>query len=121
MYQLKNKSIAYDPRLLRINIDSLLLYLIKEHSASYGYSLIKDLEQRSQGFFRFKEGTVYPALRKLENEGLIKSEWRLSPKGKERRYYSITSQGIKALDTKIAMWRSFTDAMEFVFNPGGGR
>ena len=111
----------YDPNLLRVNIDSLLLYVIRTRGSSYGYDLIKDLRERSRGYFQFKEGTVYPALRKLENEGLIRSEWRRSPKGKERRYYRLTPRGGKALETKIAMWRSFANAMELVFRASGGQ
>ena len=62
---------GYDSDLLRGNTDSLLLYLINEQGQTYGYRLIKEIGQRSGGYFQFKEGTVYPALRKLENEGLI--------------------------------------------------
>src|SRR5208337_5358246 len=51
---------TYDSDLLRGNTDSLLLFLINERGQTYGYRLIKEIEERSQGYFRFKEGTVYP-------------------------------------------------------------
>jgi len=105
---------SYDSDLLRGNTDSLLLSLIREHGQIYGYRLIKEIEQRSRGYFRFKEGTVYPALRKLENDGLVRGTWRRLPNGQERRYYSITREGQQLLQKKLAMWQSFSSAMKLV-------
>ena len=68
-------------------------------------------------FSKFKEGTVYPALRKLENEGLIKGEWRRVLNRQERRYYQITARGKEALAKKMALWQSFSDAVELIFKP----
>jgi PadR family transcriptional regulator PadR len=111
---------AYDSDLLRGNTDSLLLYLINEHSQTYGYRLIKEIEERSGGYFRFKEGTVYPALRKLENDGLIVGEWKRLPNGQERRYYVMTDAGKALLQQKLAMWQSFASAMALVMKPSEG-
>ena len=110
----------YDSDLLRGNTDSLLLFLINEHGQTYGYRLIKEIEERSRGYFRFKEGTVYPALRKLENDGLVQGEWKKLPNGQERRYYSITDQGKQLLQQKLAMWASFSSAMALVMKPSEG-
>jgi len=108
---------GYDSDLLRGNTDSLLLFLINEHGQTYGYRLIKEIEERSQGYFRFKEGTVYPALRKLENDGLIKGEWQKLPNGQERRYYAMTDHGCELLQHKLDMWQSFASAMALVMKP----
>lgn len=110
----------YDSDLLRGNTDSLLLSLINEYGQAYGYKLIKEIERRSQGYFRFREGTVYPALRKLENEGLIQGEWRKFENGQERRYYTITAAGREFLAKKLEMWRSFSSAMALILKPGQG-
>lgn len=110
----------YDSDLLRGNTDSLLLFLIDSLECTYGYQLIKEIRNRSRGFFRFKEGTVYPALHKLENEGLVKGKWQVLPTGQERRYYRITEKGSEALKDRMAMWRSFTTAMNLVFKPHSG-
>ena len=67
--------------------------------------------------FRFKEGTVYPALRKLENAGLIQGQWQQMSGGQERRYYHITEKGKEVLRQKIAMWRNFTAAVDLIFAP----
>ena len=108
---------SYDSDLLRGNTDALLLALIHEHGRTYGYRLIKDIEVRSKGFFRFREGTVYPALRKLENVGLIRGEWTKLPGGQERRYYVITDGGRAHLDERLKMWRSFAVAVDLVLRP----
>jgi PadR family transcriptional regulator PadR len=109
----------YNSDLLRGNTDSLLLFLIDEQGRTYGYRLIREIEDRSQGFFHFKEGTVYPALRKLENDGLIRGEWQQLPNGQERRYYQITTRGKEVLERRMAMWQSFTSAMNHILKPAG--
>ena len=111
---------SYDSDLLRGNTDSLLLFLINEHGQTYGYRLIKEIEERSQGYFRFREGTVYPALRKLENDGLVQGEWKKLPSGQERRYYTITDHGRELLRKKLDMWQSFASAMALVMKPTEG-
>jgi PadR family transcriptional regulator PadR len=108
---------GYDSDLLRGNTDSLLLYLINERGQTYGYQLIKEIGERSRGYFQFKEGTVYPALRKLENDGLIQGEWKKLPNGQERRYYAMTDRGRELLRKKLAMWESFSSAMALVMRP----
>ena len=72
--------------LMKGSTDSLLLYLLSQQPM-YGYQIIKELERRSQGYFKFKEGTLYPALHRLERAGLILSRWQVLPSGRKRRYY----------------------------------
>jgi len=107
----------YDTELVRGNTDCLLLFLIREENRIYGYKLIKEVRKRSGGYFQFKEGTVYPALHRLENEGLIQGEWTKLSNGQERCYYSITKEGVEVLKEKIAIWRGFTAAMNLIFEP----
>ena len=111
---------SYDSDLLRGNTDALLLALINERGRTYGYRLIKEIEERSQGYFRFREGTVYPALRKLENDGLVLGEWAKLSNGQERRYYAITDKGREFLTERLRMWQSFTSAMDLVLRPAEG-
>jgi PadR family transcriptional regulator PadR len=107
----------YEVELVRGNIDCLLLFLIKEEGRTYGYQLIKEVKKRSEGYFQFKEGTVYPALHRLENEGLIQGEWARLLNGQERRYYCITEKGMEMLGERMAAWRGFTMAMNLIFKP----
>jgi len=118
---MRGKPSDYLPDLLRGNTEALLLFLVDELEYTYGYRLIKEIEKRSQGFFQFKEGTVYPALHKLENEGLIQGQWQEVPNGQERRYYRITEKGKEALRKKIAMWQNFTSAVNLIFKPASER
>lgn len=103
--------------MFRSSTDGLLLFLINEEEMSYGYQLIKEIERRSRGYLRFKEGTIYPALHKLENQGLIAGEWSELPNGQQRRCYHITEKGIKALNERIEAWEGFSNAVNLIFKP----
>ena len=85
--------------LMKGNITSLLLCLL-DRRQMYGYQIIKELEHKSQGYFRFKEGTLYPALHRLEVAGLIQGKWEILPGGRQRRYYHITDKGCLVLAEK---------------------
>ncbi len=99
--------------LLKGNTEILLLTLLREQ-AMYGYQIIKELERRSEGYFKFREGTLYPALHRLERSGVIKGEWKMLPDELGRRYYYPTDKGISALEEWTAEWHSFTTAMNKV-------
>jgi PadR family transcriptional regulator PadR len=102
--------------LIKGNIDSLLLSLIGEQPM-YGYQILKELDTRSLGYFKFKEGTLYPALHRLEKMGLITSKWELTPSGRQRRYYHITERGSGLLAEKRSQWLNFTTAMNLIIEP----
>jgi PadR family transcriptional regulator PadR len=99
--------------LLKGNIDSLLLCLISSQPM-YGYQIIKELEDRSQGYFKFKEGTLYPALHRLEKSGLIVGKWKLLPNGQQRKYYYITDKGMESLVEKRSSWNDYFNAMNLI-------
>ena len=105
----------YISDLLRGSTDSLLLALIGE-SPKYGYSLIKEIQKRTEGELRFKEGTLYPALHRLEEDDLIKGEW-VSVKGMERRYYSLTDRGAEVLENRRRQWQQFSNAVDRIISP----
>ena len=107
----------YEVELIRGNIGCLLLFLIKEEEKAYGYQLIKEVKKRSDGYFQFKEGTVYPALHRLEKEGLVKGKWVRQQNGQERRYYRITEKGLEALRERMSVWQGFTAAMNLIIGP----
>jgi len=107
----------YGRELLKGSTDSLLLCLVSSQPM-YGYQIIKDLEKKSNGYFQFKEGTLYPALHRLEKTGLIKGRWQKLPGGQERRYYYITEKGQKALNERLAVWQGFSEAVDLIMLPG---
>jgi len=96
--------------------DSLLLFLIAQQP-TYGYHIIKELNTRSQGYFRFKEGTLYPALHRLEEAGLITAKWHILPSGRQRRYYYITDKGCHSLVARRDQWQDFLTAMNLIIQP----
>jgi len=98
------------------NIASLLLCLLAQRQM-YGYQIIKELEHKSQGYFKFKEGTLYPALRRLEVAGLIQGKWEMLPSGRQRKYYQVTDKGYSVLVEKRAQWQDFLTAMSLIFQP----
>jgi len=102
--------------LMKGSTDSLLLYLISQQPM-YGYQIIKELETRSQGYFKFKEGTLYPALHRLERTGLILGKWQILPNGRYRRYYHITDKGYQTLIAKKNQWQDFFTAMNLIIQP----
>ncbi len=102
--------------LMKGGSDSLLLCLL-EQQPMYGYQIIKELEARSQGYFRFKEGTLYPALHRLEKAGLILSQWQTLANGRQRKYYHITAKGLAKLVLEKDQWQNFFNAMQLIIMP----
>jgi len=102
--------------LIKGSIDSLLLCLIAQQPM-YGYQIIKDIDRRSQGYFKFKEGTLYPALHRLERAGLILGRWQVLPSGQQRKYYHITNKGVSTLADKRGQWQDFLTAMNLIIQP----
>lgn len=103
--------------MLKGNTDTLLLALL-EQEPMYGYQIVKEMDRRSSGYFAFKEGTLYPALHRLERGGLIEGRWADNPSSVRRRYYRITEKGCQALETRLQEWRRFSRAMDSVMLPG---
>lgn len=110
------EKVRYGRELLKGSTEHLILYLIGQEP-TYGYQLIKEMGKRSRGYFQFKEGTLYPALHRLEGEGLIKGRWERLSTGQERRYYYLTELGLRALNEKRAEWRSFAAAVNLIIGP----
>ncbi|HEY93545.1 MAG TPA: helix-turn-helix transcriptional regulator [Dehalococcoidia bacterium] len=102
--------------LMKGSSESILLCLIGRQPM-YGYQIIKELEKRSQGYFKFKEGTLYPALHRLEKSGLVAGKWEMLPSGRQRRYYHITEKGNNLLEEKITQWQDFLYAMNLIIRP----
>ncbi len=96
--------------------NSLLLSLL-ERQSMYGYQIVKELDLRSQGYFQFKEGTLYPALHRLEKSGLIAGKWEMLPNGRQRRYYLITAKGQAKLAEEKIRWLDFFTAVKLILQP----
>ncbi|WP_238480452.1 PadR family transcriptional regulator [Clostridium chrysemydis] len=93
---------------------SLLILGLLNKEEMYGYQMIKSIEITSDGIFSLKEGTLYPILHALENEGIIESYWKESETNRKRKYYSITKEGKKYLKTKEKEWSLFSKTVNKV-------
>jgi PadR family transcriptional regulator len=99
-----------------MNIKGTLSSLILEallREPSHGYRIAQQIKERSQGVLDFKEGTLYPALHKLENAGLVES-YEGTEKGRPRRYYRITKSGRATLIKDRTQWRELSRAVTMI-------
>lgn len=92
---------------------TMLVLRLLETENMYGYEMIKDLKERSEDVFELKEGTLYPILHSLEENGLIDSYWDEST-AKKRKYYTITKEGRKHLKDKKEEWKIFRGGIDKV-------
>ena len=84
----------------------LLLSLLSEKDC-YGYEIIRELKERSEDVFQFKEGTLYPVLHKMEADGYVKSYRKEADNGKLRTYYKITGLGDEQLASEKEKWNEY--------------
>jgi PadR family transcriptional regulator, regulatory protein PadR len=97
---------------LKGHLDLLLLAAIRDEPA-HGYRVVELLRERSDGLFELGEGTVYPALYRLERRGLLASAWD-SSSGRRRRVYRLTARGERMLTAKRSEWQAFARAVQAV-------
>lgn len=99
------------PNLAKSCNEALILASLGE-GAKHGYQLALDIEERSDGLFRFHHGTLYPILHKLEKDGLISGQWSNEDGGRKRKSYRLTPPGERYADEQLQSWRRFRDAFE---------
>lgn len=101
---------------VRGHLDLLLLAVLAEVGPVHGYAVISALRERSAGVFDMPEGTVYPALHRLERAGLVTSRWEQAAP-RRRRVYELTADGRTARAAKQSEWRSFAAGVQAVIGP----
>jgi len=77
----------------------------------HGYEIIRQLEDRSQGSFQFKEGLIYPTLHRMQKEGLLTSRWLGEPGTRRRKIYTVTEKGRRQLESELRQWEDFRRGM----------
>jgi DNA-binding PadR family transcriptional regulator len=102
---------------LRGHLDLLLLATLRRVEPVHAYALIAALRQRSDGAFDLPEGTVYPALHRLERDGLVHSEWSVD-QPRRRRIYRLTDAGAAAITVKQQEWTVFERGVRAILGPG---
>ncbi len=105
--------VEFSKKLIGSTTSTLILAVISEKQR-HGYEIVQRVEQLSKGAFKWREGTVYPALHRLEKQGLIIGDWHLSESGRQRRVYAITPLGQDELSQQEQEWSSFTSSVNRV-------
>jgi PadR family transcriptional regulator PadR len=86
----------------------------------HGYGIAQRLEQVSRGVVQVPEGSLYPALHRLENRGLLTAEWKKTDTGREAKFYRLTRKGSRQLDTDAASWQRLAEAVELILEMAKG-
>ncbi len=96
---------------MRTGSTTVLVLRLLADEPMYGYQMVKELQARSEGYFEMEQGTLYPALHRLERDGLVRSEWQIVNEGPPRKYYYITDSGQAALQESAAQWVDFSHGL----------
>jgi transcriptional regulator len=110
------------PELLRGTLEMMVLKRLNE-APDHGYGIIRQLQKASRDILQIEEGSLYPALHRLEKRGYLQSEWRSTESNRRAKYYSLTAQGERKLDEDLSSWSQMSDAINGVlgasFNGAG--
>jgi transcriptional regulator len=102
-----------EPDALRGSIDMLVLKALSL-APMHGYGIGLRIQQISRGRLEVNQGSLYPALQRLEHRGDIESDWQATENNRRARYYSITKQGRKALGEEVDKWKRFADTIALI-------
>ena len=97
----------------RGSLDLLVLKTLSRE-ATHGWGISRSVQQLSNGEFEMNQGSLYPALQRLEKNGLITSEWGITDNNRQARFYRITAAGRRALGAELANWKRFAAALDSV-------
>ena len=98
-------------------LDMLILQIVALEPA-HGYAIAQRLQQRSRDTVQVNQGSLYPALHRLEQKGWLKATWRQSDTGREAKFYALTRKGQKQLATVRASWQRLAVTVELIFSEG---
>ena len=98
---------------LQGTLDMLVLRAL-QLQAMHGWGITERIEQWSESVLQLGQGTLYPALYRLERQALVRSEWRVTENSRRARYYSLTPRGRRQLDEELANWRRMSRAINLV-------
>lgn len=103
----------FERELLKGSLGLMLMALV-EQEAMYGYQIAKEIRALTDEVIELKEGSLYPALHRLEKEGMIEGFWQRREDGVDRRYYRLTAAGLAVLNERRAQWNRFSAAVSKV-------
>jgi transcriptional regulator len=99
--------------LLRGTLDLLILRTLSA-APLHGWALSQSIQQQSENLLRVGQGSLYPALQRLEQQGWIESEWRTTDQNRPAKYYTLTVSGRRALTTETKNWRQYVRAVDLI-------
>lgn len=100
-------------------LDLLILHVVAA-GAIHGYGIAQRLQLLSRDVVQVPQGSLYPALHRLENRGLLKAEWKMSDTGRESKFYKLTAKGKKQLKDEASSWLRLTEAIALILKPSDG-
>ena len=104
---------APTPDVLRGTLDLLILKTLTLEEM-HGWGISQRIQQISKGILEVNQGSLYPALQRLEQKGWIASEWRTSDANRRAKYYRLTASGKRAVGTETANWRRYVSAVDLI-------
>ncbi len=96
----------------------MLILQILSLDPAHGYGIAQRLEQISESVVQVNQGSLYPALHRLEQKGWLKADWKQSETGREAKFYSLTRSGQKQLQVEKDSWARLTQAVQLIFDEG---
>jgi transcriptional regulator len=99
--------------LLRGTLDLLILKTLAG-APMHGWALSQAIQHRSENLLRVGQGSLYPALQRLEQQGWIESEWKATEQNRPARYYTLTASGRRALAAETKQWRHYVRAVDLI-------
>ena len=106
------------PDLPQGTLDMLILKVVAA-GPIHGYAIAQRIQQISRDVLQVRQGSLYPALHRLENKNLLAAEWKPSDTGREAKFYRLTRQGRKQLEAENENWTQLRKAIELVMRSGG--
>jgi len=98
---------------LRGTLDLLILKILGLEPM-HGWGVSQRIEQMSRGLLDVNQGSLYPALQRLEQKGWIESEWRTTENNRNAKYYRLTAAGRRAVGTETVSWRRYVEAVDLI-------
>ena len=98
---------------LKGTLDMLLLKVVAT-GPIHGYAISQRIQQISRDFFQVPQGSLYPALHRLEERGWLDAEWKDTDTGREAKFYTLTRKGRKQLETEMLHWEQLSDAVALI-------
>jgi PadR family transcriptional regulator PadR len=99
---------------LQGSLDLLVLKILSRRPRTHGYAIMTAIQETSGDVLRAEEGSLYPALRRMEEDGWIRAEWITKDNGRRARIYELTAAGKKQLATEESRWQTVTSAVNRV-------